>query len=142
MVSWTYPMMAHGSMDLLDGGGTGGCSVDCHLEYLLLLTAGGVEPEGVLLPPGLPPGHPPPGGCAPPEPLDPGAPPPGYGLLAGLDWPPAPDPVPPPGPSGGPAPPDALGRVCKGVHSLGYVTALEVALPGCIGAGGGGGDGI
>ena len=38
------------------------------------------------------------------------------------------DPLPPLGPFGGPAPPDALGLVCKGVHSLGYVTALKVVL--------------
>ena len=47
-----------------------------------------------------------------------------------------------PGPSGGPPPPDALGLVCRGVHSLGHATALELAVPCCIGAGGGGGGGI
>ena len=83
----------------------------------------------------------PPGGC-PPELLDPGLPPPGYALPDGLDWSAAPDPVPPPGPFGGPPPPDALGLVCRGVHSLGHLTAVEVAVPCCLNSGRGGGGGI
>ena len=91
---------------------------ESHLDCLLLLTVAGVEPGGVLLPPGLPPGLPPPGGGAPPDPLDPGDPPPEHGLLPGLEWRPIPVPVPPPGLFGGPPPPVALGLVCNGVHSL------------------------
>ena len=80
---------------------------------------GGVKPDGVLPAPGLPPGLPPSGGCAPPDPLDPDGPPPRDGLLPELEWSPTPVPVPPPGRSGGPPPPGALGLVCNGVHSLG-----------------------
>ena len=121
---------AHGSECLPDEGSPGGV-VGGRPPRLPAppVCCGGVEPGGVLLPPGLEPGFPPPGCCAPPDPLGPADPPPGYGFPAGLEWSPTPDPVPPPGPFGGPPPPDALGWVCNGVHSLGYVAALEVAVP-------------
>ena len=44
--------------------------------------------------------------------------------------------------SGGPPPPAAFGRVCKGVHCTGYVAALGAALACGTGGGGGGGGGI
>ena len=110
---------------------------------------GGVEPGGgggpgrALPLPGLLPGGPPIGGCPPPELLDPARPPPGCALPDGLEWSPAPDPVPPlPEPSGGPPPPDVLGLVWRGLHCTGYVDGWTVALLGCMGAGGGGGGGI
>ena len=115
---------AHGSIARPGGGVTGGV-VGGVLPGLPgpPVRRGGVEPgsgggAGGVLPP---PGYPLPGGGAPRELLDP---------------------VPPPGPSGGPPPPDALVLVCRGVHSLRHVTALEVALFCCIGVGGGGGGGI
>ena len=58
-----------------------------------------------------------------------------------LDWNDHPFPVPPPGLFGGPPPPVALCLVCNGVHSLGYVAAVEMAGTCGTGAGGGGGGG-
>ena len=77
-------------------------------------------------------------GTPPPELLKPAPPPPGCALPDGLDGSLASDPVPPPPESsGGPPPPELLGLVFRGVHSLGYVTALVVAVPCCLGLGGG-----
>ena len=103
---------------------------------------GGVEPGGggAELPlPGLSLGGPPLGGTPPLR-----APaPPGCALPVGLLASPPPDPLPPsPDPSGGPPPAD-LGRVCRGVHCIGYTAAFAAGLllqPDD--GGGGGGDNL
>ena len=83
----------------------------------------------------------PPGGTPPPEVLEPALPPPGCALPAGFFGFPPPDPLPPsPDRSGGPPPAD-LGRVCRGVHCIGYTAAFAAGLLLQLDDGGGGGGG-